>query len=107
MVKVFYFYFSPLAIRICNTMNTEANISFSLKAYIKKSPFITLGVCILIITVLFGLSMKNFEYYNKPMIDLLDTSDTAYNSVFSRTMKKFHNILNSFWLIIVTFTTSK
>lgn len=88
-------------------MNTEATIGFGIKAYLKINPFLTLGIGIFFVILFFGLGVKIFEFYGVQVMELLKTEDNAYNISFSLVMKKFENMLNCFWLILVTMTTSK
>ncbi len=61
-------------------MNTEASIGFGIKAYLKLSPFISLGVGITFVIIFFGLGIKNFEYYNTQIMDLMESRSGFINS---------------------------
>ena len=65
---------------ICKLMNTEASIGFGIKAYLKTSPFISLGVGIFFVIFMFGLGIKNFEFYNRQIMELIDSRSSAFNS---------------------------
>lgn len=80
VIHTFSYWSTTKAHAVCRLMNTEANISFGLKAYLKINPFLTLGVGVGFVIFAFGLGIKLFEYYNKQIMDLLDTSDEAINS---------------------------
>lgn len=80
VIHTFSYWSTTKAHAVCRLMNTEANISFGLKAYLKINPFLTLGVGVGFVIFTFGLGVKLFEYYNKQIMDLLDTSDEAINS---------------------------
>ena len=88
-------------------MNTEATIGFGIKAYLKINPFLTLGIGIFFVILFFGLGVKIFEFYGVQVMELLNTNEKAHGYNFSSVMKKFENMLNCFWLILVTMTTSK
>lgn len=107
IIHTFSYWATPRAQNVCKLMNTDASISFGIKAYLKQRPFISLACGMVFVISLFGLGMKIFEFYNLQMMELIDSSDGAINGNFASVMKKFKNILNSFWLIIVTMTTSK
>ena len=86
-------------------MNTEASIGFGIKAYLKVSPFTSLGVGISFFILFLGLGMRMLEFYNLQIMELM--SIDGYNQSFVGVMMKFQNFLNAFWLILVTMTTSK
>jgi len=92
---------TPKANSICKIMNTKADFSFNLRATLKHRPFFSLTFSVVFLIVTFGIAMQIFEFYNAELIYALD--DT--NNQHARTMQKFSNIYNSFWLIIVTMTT--
>lgn len=88
---------------ICKRLNTVSDIGFGLKAYLKIRPYSSLLVGILVVILIFGIYEHMFEYYNAQMIQMLND---ASNPSFISTMKKFENLFNSFWLILVTMSTS-
>ena len=59
-----------MAYKTCKSMNTESTISFTIKSYLKVSPFSTIGYSVFFSIVIFGLGIQIFEYYNQSMIDL-------------------------------------
>lgn len=59
--------------KVCKLMNTQASVGFSLKAYLKVSPFSLLGIGTFVIIIMFGLGIRLAEYYNDYMIQLLDS----------------------------------
>lgn len=59
--------------KVCKLMNTQASVGFSLKAYLKVSPFSLLGIGTFVIIIIFGLGIRLAEYYNDYMIQLLDS----------------------------------
>jgi hypothetical protein len=88
-------------------MNTKADVSFGVRASLKIQPFMTLIFGVTFVIVIFGLATQVFEYYNFELINSLDKSGPATNSGFSTVMQKFSDVYNSFWLMLVTMTTSK
>lgn len=106
VIHTYSYWATPKADSICKLMNTNASISFGIKAYLKINPFLTLLIGILFIIFSFGISIRLFEYYNYQIMQLIDTSDNGHNSGMAIVMLKFQNMLNSFWLILVTMTTS-
>lgn len=71
-----------------NMNGSAANIIFSLKAYLKLKPYFILALALLIVTLMLGCIIRIFEIgINGP--DL------------------FENLFNSFWVILITMTTSK
>lgn len=73
LVYTFSHWSTTQADKICKLMNSEASISFSLKAYLKVSPFAFLVNFILILIVIFGIGIRVFEYYNDTMMQMLDS----------------------------------
>jgi hypothetical protein len=107
LIHTYSYWATPRAENICKLMNTEATIGFGIKAYLKINPFLTLGIGIFFVILFFGLGVKIFEYYGVQVMELLNSTEDAYNGDFAGVMKKFENMLNCFWLILVTMTTSK
>jgi hypothetical protein len=92
---------TPKANSICKIMNTKADFSFNIRATLRHRPFFSLSFAIVFIITAFGIATQLFEFYNSEMIYALDEKENQH----ARTMQKFSNIYNSFWLIVVTMTT--
>jgi hypothetical protein len=97
---------TPGAEIICNYLNCKADISFGIKGILKKYPSLCLIFGIFFVVIFFGVSLNIFEYYNQAQMScmLLDSSST--NTGKAQVMTQFSDLLNSFWLVIVTMTTS-
>ena len=95
------FYTKPKAQSICGMMNTQANTTFALKAYLKINPYGSLAIVMVFIIVIFGISMQILEYYNAQIMSALIEDNNAYVQV----MQKFSNYFNSLWVVVVTMTT--
>jgi hypothetical protein len=80
-------------------LNTDNNIFFAIKSYLRIQPFITLLIGVTLIIAIFGITVKIMEYYNSALIAMI-TGD------YGNIMRKFGNIYNSYWLIVVTMATS-
>ena len=63
MVIILYMYSKML--------NTENNILFALKSYLRIQPFLTLLVGVALIVAIFGIFMKIMEFYNEALIKLI------------------------------------
>ena len=81
-------------------LHTDNNNFFAIKSYLRIQPFTTLTIGVLLIIAIFGITVKIMEYYNQAMINLI-VGD------YGNIMKKFGNIYNSYWMIVVTMATSK
>lgn len=81
-------------------LNTDNNILFAIKSYLRLQPFITLLISVVLIIAIFGITVKIMENYNKALLDIIVMDD------YVKVMKKFENIYNSYWLIVVTMATS-
>ena len=81
-------------------LNTDNNILFATKSYLRLQPFITLLISVALIIAIFGITVKIMENYNKELLDIIVVDD------YVKVMKKFENIYNSYWLIVVTMATS-
>lgn len=73
LVYTFSDWSTTQADKICKLMNSEASVSFSLKAYLKVSPFSFILCFIIILILLFGIGIRVFEYYNDVMLKMLDS----------------------------------
>jgi hypothetical protein len=107
VIHSFSYWATPRADAICKIMNSKADVSFAIRAYLKQLPFIalTFGVCFTI--VFFGFSVGLFEYYNSNLMHQMGaTKDKNTNYAVVGVMEQFSNIYNSYWLILVTMTTS-
>lgn len=104
-IRIFHTYSywaTPKADSICKLMNTEATVGFGIKAYLKINPFLTLGISIFFVILFFGFAMRIFEFYGYQTMKTIQD-----DQAFVPSMMKFENLFNSFWLILVTMTTSK
>jgi len=81
-------FMNPRSKRVCFMNNCEANLLFSLKAYMKQSPFISINIAITITILLFGYALKVFE-----------------GPVSEASHQDFNNLGNSMWCVIVTLAT--
>lgn len=80
-------------------LNTDNNIFFAIKSYLRIQPFMTLLIGVMLIIAIFGITVKIMEFYNSSLIRLIG-GDTG------NIMMKFSDIYNSYWLIVVTMATS-
>lgn len=101
LVHTFSFWSTPKAHSTCKLMNTKANVSFAIKAYLKINPFISLLFCVAFVVIIFGYAAQLFEYYNSTIMNSMEATDNIYVQV----MLKFSNIYNALWLIVVTMST--
>lgn len=85
-------------------LNTDNNILFAIKSYLRIQPFFTLFVSVVLTIAIFGITVKIMEYYNKSLMNLL-LSGEGY--LYVDVMKQFEYLSNSYWLIVVTMATSK
>lgn len=105
LIHTFSYWSTPRATNICKLMNTQADVGFGIRAYLKIRPFISLLFGVTLVILIFGVAAYMFEYYNSTMINLLGVDSNSTNPSFSQTMQKFSNIYNSLWLILVSMTT--
>lgn len=107
LVHTFSEWNTPRAEIICNYLNCKADISFGIKAILKKYPSLCLIFGIFFIVIFFGIGLNIFEYYNRAQMSCMGTGDTNNSNGMVNVMLHFSDLLNSFWLVIVTMTTSK
>jgi hypothetical protein len=88
-------------------MNAEADVNFAIKSYLKLIPFFALCFATTFIIIFFGFAASLFEYYNSALMDAYGSGPNNTNTNFVQVMQMFSNIYNSYWLILVTMTTSK
>jgi len=98
---------TPRAEIICNYLNCKADISFGIKAILKKYPSLCLIFGVFFIVIFFGIGLNIFEYYNQAQMSCLGINENSSNNNMAQVMLYFSELLNSFWLVIVTMTTSK
>ncbi len=101
LVHTFSYWSTPKAHSTCKLMNTKADVSFAIKAYLRINPFTTLLFCVAFVIIIFGYAAQLFEYYNSTMMNSMEDTNNPY----VQTMQKFSNIYNSLWLIVVTMST--
>jgi hypothetical protein len=97
---------TPRAEIICNYLNCKADISFGIKGILKKYPSLSLIFGIFFIVIFFGIGLHIFEYYNQAQMTCMMLDEDATNSGMAGVMTHFSSLYNSFWLVIVTMTTS-
>lgn len=107
LIHTFSEWNTPRAEIICNYLNCKADISFGIKAILKKYPSLCLIFGIFFIVIFFGIGLNIFEYYNQAQMSCMGLADGNTNSNMAQVMIYFSDLLNSFWLVIVTMTTSK
>lgn len=107
LIHTFSEWNTPRAEIICNYLNCKADISFGIKAILKKYPSRCLIFGIIFIVIFFGIGLSIFEYYNQAQMSCLGVQSDSTNSGMAQVMLYFSDLLNSFWLVIVTMTTSK
>lgn len=100
LINSYSFYTTPKAESICGLMNTKADTSFALRAYLLINPYGFLLIVMVFIIGIFGISMQILEYYNAQIMTALEP-----DSAFVQTMQKFSNFFNSLWVVVVTMTT--
>lgn len=107
LVHTFSSWNTPNASIICKSNNCSADVSFGIRAILKQYPSSSLifGMCFIV--VFFGTGLSIFEYYNQAQMGCLGISSNNINASQTQVMLSFSNLLNSFWLVIVTMTTSK
>ncbi len=71
--------------RVCNIIGVRADVTFAMKAYLKSSPYIVLSIALILSLIFLGLALRIAERVLNTQFDFL---------------------ANSFWLVIVTMTTS-
>jgi hypothetical protein len=71
---------TPRAKAICGYMNATADTFFSIRAYLKIKPFITICFSVCFVIVVFGLSCYLFEYYNATFIALMSGDASSTNN---------------------------
>ena len=101
LVNSYSFFTTPKAESICGLMNTKANTSFALRAYLKVNPFGVLLITMVFIIAIFGISMQILEYYNAQIMAAMVEDNNQYVQI----MNKFCYFFNSLWVVIVTMTT--
>jgi len=106
LVHTFSSWNTPRASIVCKNLNCDANVSFGIRAILKQYPSLSLIFGMVFIVVFFGTGMSIFEFYNQAQMSCLGTSSSSTNSSQAQVMLYFSNIYNSFWLVIVTMTTS-
>jgi len=95
-----YSYFSrwtnDLARNICIKENVKAGIKFAIKAELKKRPYLVLSIFMVVALSLCAFAMRNFEFGVK---------DPTGATISLKGDNDLQNLMNCFWLIIVTMTT--
>lgn len=107
LVHTFSSYNNPKSSIISKYLNCSVDVSFGIRAILKENPALFLIFGMVFIIVFFGTGLSIFEYYNQAQMTCLDISGSSTNSSQAQVMLYFSNIYNSFWLVIVTMTTSK
>ncbi len=107
LVHTFSSWNTPHARIVCKNLNCSANVSFGIRAILKKYPSLSLIFGIVFIICFFGAGLSIFEYYNQAQMSCLGLTENSSNSNQAQVMLYFSNIYNSFWLVVVTMTTSK
>jgi len=96
LVLKLYVHFSPWtserAAKVCAKYKCQANVSFAIKAELKKRPYTMLGILMGATIIYLGFAIRTFE---QPYRDA-DGNIPSFD---------FHYLANSFWLIIITMTT--
>jgi len=106
LVHTFSSWNTPHASIVCKNLNCDANVSFGIRAILKQYPSMSLMFGIFFIIVFFGTGLSIFEYYNQTQMSCLGTTSSSTNASQAQVMLYFSNIYNSFWLVVVTMTTS-
>lgn len=106
LVHTFSSWNTPRASIVCKNLNCDANVSFGIRAILKQYPSLSLVFGMVFIIVFFGTGLSIFEYYNQAQMSCLGTSEDSINASQAQVMLYFSNIYNSFWLVVVTMTTS-
>jgi hypothetical protein len=88
--------------QVCENINCDANLSFGLRAYLIMRPLACLFFLVCTFILFFGLSLKMCEFYNKTLTDALSDLE---NIGFIKIMRKFENLYNACWNILVTMST--
>ena len=103
IIRVYSYYSKYLtqsAKSLCNNANTNNNIHFALKCELKSRPFTMLFIIFFSSILLFGFSLRTFEYF------LIEKGFEYGNySGQGNDQDKLKDLINSIWLIIVTMTT--
>ena len=103
IIRVYSYYSKYLtqsAKSLCNNANTNNNIHFALKCELKSRPFTMLFIIFFSSILLFGFSLRTFEYF------LIEKGFKYGNySGHGNDQDKLKDLINSIWLIIVTMTT--
>ena len=85
---------------LCYDSNTNSGIHFSLKCELKSRPFTILFIILISTVILFGYSLRNFEYFSIPKNFIYGTFKGEGND-----QNYLKDLINSIWMIIVTMTT--
>ena len=93
-------YLTESAKSLCNNTNVNNNIHFALKCELKNRPFTMLLIILFSSILLFGFSLRTFEYF-------LIEKGFKYGNYKGEgnDQDKLKDLINSIWLIIVTMTT--
>ena len=85
---------------LCYDSNTNSGIHFSFKCELKSRPFTILFIILISTVILFGYSLRNFEYFSIPKNFIYGTFKGEGND-----QNYLKDLINSIWMIIVTMTT--
>ena len=103
IIRVYSYYSKYLtesAKSLCNNVNANNNIHFALKCELKNRPFTMLFIIFFSSILLFGFSLRTFEYFLVEKGFLYGNYEGEGND-----QDKLKDLINSIWLIIVTMTT--
>jgi len=96
LVLKLYVHFSPWtserAAKVCAKYKCQANVSFAIKAELKKRPYMMLGILMGVTIIYLGFAIRTFEAPYRDKNGDKPSFDFTY-------------LANSFWLIIITMTT--
>ena len=106
LVNTFSSWNNPTSTSVCKKMNCSADVSFGIRAILKQHPSLSLVFGMIFVVVFFGTQLSIFEYYNQAQMACMGVSQEELNFFYTQIMMSFSNIYNSFWLVIVTMTTS-